>query len=236
MSPNLKFITLLLIACKVVSAEQTPDATPEFSIVARKEVKLDDHKITYVRVKPPKNLPKLPPTPVAAEPTSEQMARWKELETKTHVQLNNSCVVYLTKPKITQIKLRVDDKEFTCYSNVDFRNLSAVNSLEDANTVYSWFPWISESEPDGSIPAGLELSTTEAEYIVEASEADVAKYEEQFKGLDLLHAYFTVHKDTLIADRIKRETEAEAREKELRENPPKKQDTVIYFWKKEESK
>jgi hypothetical protein len=224
----------LVIAIQPLSAgfSQASEA-PIFREVARKEVKLDDHTITYVRVKPPVSLPKRQIVQLPA-PTAQELADRERRAEKAHVILNVSAVVHLTTPIVTEIKLRCEDREYTCYSNADFRDLTQTTTFEGQDTIFSWFPWISEVSPEeAALPAGLNLSATEPEYLIQATQVEVAQNETAFEGLDLIHAFYQLNHEKLHADRLVREAEQAAREKELREHPPKKPDTVIYFWKKE---
>lgn len=207
---------------------------PVFSALARKEIKLNDHTVTYVRVRPPLNLPKPPPAPPTRELSSEERSRLDALEAKVYVILDVSATVYLTSPVVTEIKLRTEKREYICYSNADFRNLTQICQFEGENAVYSWVPFIFEvSAGEGQMPAGLSLSTTESEYVVQATEAEMLEGEDAFRGLDLIHAFYEVNKAKLQTDRLAREAEQLVRERELLEHPPKKDNTVIYFWKKE---
>ena len=152
------------------------------------------------------------------------------LEAKAHVMLNVSATVYLTNPVITELKLRCDGKEYTCYSNADFRDLTQLSQLEGEKTVYAWFPFVSEAAAeDASLPRGLRLAPGKAGY----TSLETSRPEDQvfFHGLDLIHAYYEANKAKLQTERMAREAAERAREKALRENPPKPQDTKVIIWK-----
>jgi hypothetical protein len=230
---------LLTILCRAadVPASQVGDGV-KFTEVFRKEFNLGDHKFTLVRVRKP-NLPLLPAPPAPPPLTAEQQATSDRMAQKAYASLNITATVYLCPRPITEIRWRDDTgtREYRAWSNVDFRYLTRLPYLETERTVYQWFPfveafslsdWPSDQKPP--IPQGLNLSATDAEYIVEGSAKDLADQEATLTGLDYLHAYYQLHYAELKADYEKRMADNAAREKELREHPPVKPDTTLRFW------
>lgn len=207
--------------------------------VTRKVVTLTDHKITYVRIRPP-NLPLLPPAPAPRPLTPEEQAASDLRADKANAMLNLTVTVYLGGPQpVSELRWHDEAGElsFRAWSNVDFRYLTQLSQFETATTVYFWFPFVDEvplanfpANQPSPIPAGLQFEPGVAEYYLEAGIADLKSEEATLAGLDYLHAYFQLHAAELKADYERREAESAAREKQLREHPPITPDSVIHFW------
>lgn len=244
---SLRCSALIAIGLSIANAQDTrkaPVSEPEaltvrYTEVSRKTVTLKDHSITLIRVRAP-SFPKAPPPPVPRPPTAEEQATAERYEKKGYAMLNVSATVYIggTTP-VTEIRWRDEtgETEYRAWSNVDFRYLTQLSDLETDTTVYSWFPFVDEcrlkdwpSDLKYPIPAELNFSTTETEYFIDTRTKEVKDQEITLAGLDYLHAYYQIHYKQLKADYESREAENEAREKQLREHPPVKPDTVIRFW------
>jgi hypothetical protein len=207
--------------------------------VARKVVSAGDHKITYVRIRPP-SLPQLPPPPEPRPPTAEEQAAAERIAAKPCATLNVSATVYLGGAQpVTELRWHDDTGAlfFRAWSNVDFRHLTQLLQFETATTVYAWFPMVDEvalsdwpADQASPIPADLQFEPGVAEYYIESGVASLASEETTLAGLDYLHAFSQLHAAALKADYEHREADCAAREKELREHPPKTPDTVIQFW------
>jgi hypothetical protein len=219
-----------------------PDAalpTVHFSEISRREVTVGDHKMTLIRVRPPA-LPKAPPPlPAPPAPTADQIATEQRMAQKAFASLNLTATVYLGKPTITELRWRDEtgEKEFKAWSNIDFRYLTQLPYLETPTTVYLWFPIVDAYTladfPAGEkppIPKGLKLGGKGADYVVNLTAKDLAAQETTLAGLDYLHAYYQLNASALKSDYEKRLADASAEEIRLARNPPKKADTVTYFW------
>jgi hypothetical protein len=230
----------LLLSASAIAAE--PVSLISYTEVTRKEVRLADHKVTLIRVRPP-SLPKAPAATATPPPrplTAEERAYEERVSKKGYAMLNLTATVYLDKKTpVTELRWRNEsgEIEYRAYSNIDFRYLSQLTQLETASTVYSWFPFIHECDlaswpknEKSPLPPGLDFSPTEAEYFVEAGAKELKSEETTLAGLDFLHAYYQLHFAELKADYEKREKLAAAEEKARRENPPKTPDTTLYFW------
>lgn len=242
MTRHAALTVLLLVLCGpdlLFCANISPEVN--FFEVTRKEVTLEDHKITLIRVRPPA-LPKTTAAPVPAPRplTAEEKAYEERVAKKAYAMLQLSATVYLGgKTPVTELRWRNDtgDTEYRVWSNADFRYLTQLSTLETETTVYSWFPFLDEwnlldwpIDQPSPIPAGLDFSATETEYFIDARTKELKDQEVTLAGLDYLHAYYQIHYKELKADHEKRAVENAAREKALRENPPVKPDTVIHFW------
>jgi len=221
------------------TSSETPSAAVTYSEVRRKVVTVDDHTVTLVRVRPPA-LPKLPASPAPQAATAEEQATAERYAKKGYAMLNLNVTVYLGgKTPVTEIHWQSEGGQsvYRAWSNVDFRYLTQLPNLETETTVYSWFPFLDvcylKDWPAGQkspIPAELDFSTTEAEYFIDSLTKNSKDQEITLAGLDYLHAYYQINYADLKAAYEKREAENAERELQLRENPPKKPDTVIHFW------
>ncbi len=229
----------LLLSASAIAAE--PGSLISYSEVARKEVRLGDHKITLIRVRPP-SLPKVAPATAAPPrpPTAEEKAYEERVATKGYATLQVSATVYFgRKTIVTELRWRNDagDIEYRAYSNVDFRYLTELTQLETETTVYSWFPFLYECDlaswpknEKSPLPPGLDFSANEAEYFVEAGAKALKSEETTLAGLDYLHAYYQLHFAELKAGYEKREKLAAAEEKARRKNPPTVPDSTLRWW------
>jgi hypothetical protein len=235
---------LFLVPALVLAADTPPEASAtteiRFSELSRKVVNRGDHKITFVRVRPPV-LPAPPPPPPVRKPTAEEIATAKRMEKKAYATLNVTATVYIynnrTVSELTWRNEETGNHEYRAYSNADFRYLTQLHHLESETTVYSWFPFVSEYDfrnlpADEEAPRlpDLVFSGKEAEYFVDSRAKSVETEEATLAGLDYLHAFYQLNYAALKQDYEKRMAEHEAYEKELRENPPVKPDTVMHFW------
>jgi hypothetical protein len=237
------FLTLLLchgIPVAAFAGPQPDAALPsvQFSEISRREVRVGDHKMTLIRVRPPV-LPKAPPPLAPPTPTLEQKATEERMATKACATLNLSASVYIGKPTITELRWRDEtgEKEFKAWSNIDFRYLTQLPYLETPTTVYQWFPFVDAYTladfPAGEkppIPKGLKLRAKGADYVVNLTGKELDSQETTLAGLDYLHAYYQLNHAKLKAAYEKRQAENNARERELMLNPPKTPDTTIRFW------
>lgn len=218
-----------------------PSALAKAPVLARRVVDLGDHTVTFVRVVPPV-LPKVPPPPPPQPMSEADRARLEELESKTHAVLNITAAVYVNGSQVvTELRWRNEETgnlEYVAYSNADFRLLTQLPHLETETTVYAWFPFVSAydlsdwpADETVPIPEGLNLSTTEVEYLVDERVTQNADHELTLAGLDYLHAYYQLHYTELKTAYEQRMAAEAERQRQLRENPPKPENVVIRFWK-----
>ena len=230
-----------LVTTSVNAADDTsPKVSPvNFTEVSRKIASGKDHKITLVRVRAP-IFPKPQPAPLVPL-TADQQATADRLAKKAYVFLNLTATVYLGAHPVTEIRWRDDTgtTEYRAWSNVDFRYFSQLPRIETETTVYDWQPlmlieaYAPSDFPPGQkppIPDGLNLSTTQADYVVDASDKNVDSQETTLSGLDTLHAYYQLHYAELKTAYEKAQAASDAQEKQLRLHPPKTPDTTTYFW------
>lgn len=233
------FVAIGAVKLFGVQSDESIPSTVIYSEVGRKVIVADGHTVTLIRVRPPA-LPKLPAQPAPPPASAEEQATSERYARKGHAMLNVSVTVYLGgKTPVTEIRWRSEsgETEYRAWSNVDFRYLAQLPSIETEETVYSWFPFIDQcdlkdwpADQKFPIPAGINFSPSEAEYFIDSRTKESKDQEVTLAGLDYLHAYYQINYADLKAGYEKRQAENEERERQLRENPPKKPDTVIHFW------
>lgn len=203
------------------------------TVLFRTSVAEGGRVITYTRIRPPVILPKpAPPAIPATEPTAAELAESARLEAKQYATFDVSVTVYLRPPIASEIRWRTEDREWVVWTNIDFRLLASVWQWECATTVYSWFPMIFEiGGMDDARPTNLGLASGPAEYVVEATAAELASAEPEFTALDSLLAYHDVHHVKLAAELARREALNAEAERIAALPKPKPRDATIYFWK-----
>ena len=232
-------ITAAFVIANEVTTKDRVDMDTSVTEVTRKVVTLGDHKITYIRIRPP-SLPQLPPAPAPRPLTTEEQATFDRMAEKAYAMLNLTVTVYLGGPQpISELRWRDEtgEKSFRAWSNVDFRYLTQLLQFETQTTVFSWFPMVDEvalsewpADQPSPVPSGLQFDPGVAEYFVDSQVAALKSEETTLAGLDYLHAFSQLHAAELKTDYERREADYVAREKALREHPPKTPDTVIHFW------
>jgi len=236
--------TGVFMVCNALAvASPVSDSTSapvQFSEITRKEVTIGDHKMTLIEVRPPV-LPKAPPPPAPPPLTADQQATADRLAQKAYVSLSLTATVYIGKSTVTELRWRDDagTTEYRAWSNADFRYLAQLRQIETEATVYDLQPFLLLQAyapgdlPPGQkppIPSGLNLSQTDADYVIDASTKDLAGQELTLAGLDCLHAYYKINYADLKAAYEKAQAASDAQEKQLRLHPPKTPDTTIRFW------
>ncbi len=143
-------------------------------------------------------------------------------------------IVHLRPPVVSELHFQVAGRPVTVWTNVDFRVLASISQWENASTVFVGFPIVTEVGAEDDLrPAELNLVPGPAEYVVEATAADLADHEADLAPLDALLAYHDLHREALLAEQARREALAAELARQAAEASSKPQSTTIYFWKNE---
>ena len=246
MSLRTWMIVLPLLPMPLAAGELSAEVATSVSAaqeLARKVVAVGEKKVTYIKITPPLLPPPvITPTPQPRTLTAEEQATEDARAAKAFVQLNLSVTVYpgtAELPTISDLNWWHEGKRYQAWSNIDFRYFNQFTTIEAEHYIFSWFPGIGEGSVDSvhasNRPAGYSLfavTDTAPQYYFEGEAADMAAVADTLAGLDYFHAYFSIHKEELAVEYKKRLSEAEAAERARFASPPKKLDSVIYFWKK----
>jgi len=236
-----RFAPALLLVClatpnlpsALAAAEtETLNGVP-VEVLARSTVTVGGRTITYVRITRPPALPPVPATPSRA-PSAAELAEAERLAAKACVDWQPTVIVHLRPPVVSELRLELGGRPDTVWTNVDFSVLASVSLWETATTVYSWHPTLTEVGPEDDVrPAGLELASGPAEYLVEATPAEIAGHEADLAPLEALLAYHDLHREALLAEQARRAALASELARQAAEDRAKPKATTVYFWKNE---
>lgn len=137
-----------------------------------------------------------------------------------------SITVYSDAPLCSVIENRAaDGSGWTAVSGMDFRLLRSTASFSTEATEYHWLPAIADATPDETTrPVWGGLGTPERptyRILTGRPPAEAAA------ALDYLHAHYAANLGELRTSYAARLSEEERLERELRENPPKRRDTIV---------
>jgi hypothetical protein len=203
------------------------------TVLSRSPVAEGGRVITYTRIRPPA-IPSKPAPPAiqSVGPTAGELADNARLEAKQHATFNVSVTVYLRPPIVSEIRWHTETRKWVVWTNVDFRLLASVWQWENATTVYKSLLMMDEiGGVDDARPANLGLTPGPAEYVVDATAAELAAAEPEFTALDSLLAYHDLHRTELAAELLRREALNAEAERIAALPKPKPKDETIYFWK-----
>jgi hypothetical protein len=218
------------VTASAVNLDSATSVLSRTAPLVRRTVTVGDHRMTLVRIGAPRlpKLPVVPPTPASAEALATEARR----AAKTSDYASFMATVHAG--PVTEITWQSGDRTFRAYSNIDFRNLDGLAEIETDTAVLSWW-CLPFDDSDNGLPEALQkqlhLSAKFSEYVVDATEEEMAAAPEAFAVLDGLHAYYDAHRQELIAAHQQRQAAADARAAELLAHPPVTPDTTVYIWK-----
>jgi hypothetical protein len=189
----------------------------------------DGRPLIIIRSLPPRRRP-TPTTPIPSPSLPSASERLEELRlaAKKTESFSVAAVVYAGSPALTELRWTAAGREWLAYSNVDFHALTQIPFIETADTVYQWFPFVSDGDPaERPRPPGLTFSGPEPEYLVYAREADWAAAPEAFVVLDWLHGHYEANRATLDTALALRR--AEAARRAATPPPPPKPVVIRYY-------
>lgn len=218
---------LAVLALTVGSLAQIPPATT--AELSRRVEVVDGKTIIVIRARPPARLPAPPPAPaVSAPPSAAERLEQRRLAARKHASITVVATVFAGPPALTELRWTAAGREWLAFSNVDFRALTQLSSLEIGDTVWQWFPFVTDGDAESRPrPPGLSFSGLEAEYVVYASQAEWEAAPEAFTVLDWLMSYYEDNRIALDSALAIRRAEAARRAAEP--PPPPKPHVVRYY-------
>ncbi len=226
--------TWALLALPVLVQAQNAPASPTRGIELSRRVEIVDGKeLILIRARPPEKSAAPVPTAIPAPVSAPQSSVAERLEAlrlaaKKHESFTVTATVYAGPPALTELRWRAAGRDWLAFSNVDFHALTQLSQIETADTVYLWFPFVSDGDADRCPrPPGLVFSSPEAEYVVYASQAEWEAAPEAFAALDRalsLYEERRVEFDTALALR-----RAEEARRAAEPTPPPKPHVVRYY-------
>jgi hypothetical protein len=239
-------LVIALPVAQILCAEEVQNSEPpppvQFQVLEQRTIDLGDHSLTIQRIAPP------PPSAARPAPAAPQPAPGAVQEDSRREQfLSLSATVY--DGEVTRLRWFHEGREYRAFSNIDFRYLAGLGAFETADAVYSLILGLGEetraqaaadrsralaggAPPDTvpPVPALAEFPAGRAAYRLTPGSA--AAPPEALAALDALHRHFDAHRTGLIVRYHQRLAAQAERERQLRENPPVKKDTIFRYWRR----
>lgn len=236
MKTQFAIISLFLLVSRILAEELTLSAR---EIESSKVIQDKERTITIQRIKapsaPPAESEKLGRVPVRVAPAQDT--------TNQKESLSFTISATVIDGKITMLEWESNSdpqQKIVSFSNVNWNLFGGFQTLEDKTKSYtamifartmtrSDFDELQISFPD-HLPS---LEEGGARYTI-VSEGEISPIALSF--LETVHKFYDKEERKIKNVHAKREKKRKARERELRENPPKQEDVVIQFWKREPKK
>ena len=207
-----------------------------FQVLERTVVQHGDHSIIYQRVAPPPAAaPSAPaPVPVAKALSPQELETQQRREAKHHAVLFFSATVL--DRRVTELRWSDDGKEYRAFSNIDFRYFSGMGEIETTDAIYTVMLALDSgtaetlAERTREFPQIAVLPKDRAAWV--PADGSGQTNTTGMTALDAIHPYYDAHREALIQAYGEREAARAEAERQLREHPPVRKDTVITYWRK----
>jgi|GEM_PF-2035666 len=219
----------LALAGTTFAADATP-APPQPAVIpgeiGRTVIDHGDHRTIIIEMVPGAPVPPPPPRPPEpVQPPDVLRVDLADLENKPRHALFWSIAVY-PGPCSVIYGTTADHRPWHAVSNIDFRLFRQVSTFATARAAYDWFPALADGEADAPerqtlAAAGLDAGPAAYRLDPAGRSADV------IDALDYLHAFYDANHAALLAETTRIQAENDRRERELRENPPRKADNIV---------
>ena len=218
-------------------ADAKPAPPPlNFQMLERTVVKSGDHAIIYQRVAPPPPAaPSAPtPVPVAKVLSPQELEAQQRREAKQHAVLFFSATVL--DHRVTELRWSDEGKEYRAFSNIDFSYFSGMGEIETAEAIYTLMLALDAGSPETlaertrEFPQIAVLPKDRAAWV--PADGSGQTNTTAMTALDAIHPYYDAHREALIQAYGEREAARAEAERQLREHPPVRKNTVISFWRK----
>ena len=207
-----------------------------FQVLEQTVIKRGDHSIIYQRVAPPPPAAPSTPTPVPAPRvlSPQELEAQQRREAKQHAVLFFSATVL--DQRVTELRWSDEGKEYRAFSNIDFRYLSGMGEIETANAIYTLMLALDSgaaevlAERTREFPQIAGLPKDRAAWV--PAEGSGPTNTTVMTALDAIHPYYDAQREALIRAYGEREAARAEAERQLREHPSARKDTVIRYWRK----
>ena len=229
-------ITLPISAQEPANPPAAEKPERSFQVLEQTVIKRGDHSIIYQRVAPPPPAAPSTPAPVPAPRvlSAEERAAQQRREAKLHAVLFLSATVL--DHRVTELRWSDEGKEYRAFSNIDFRYLSGMGEIETANAIYTLMLALDSGPPETlaertrEFPQIAALPKDRAAWVL--ADGSGQTNTTGMTVLDAIHPYYDAHREALLQAYGEREAARSEAERQLREQPPVRKDTVIRYWKK----
>ncbi len=219
----------LALAAPALADDATP-ASPQPAVIpgeiGRTVIDHGDHRTIIIEMVPGAPVP--PPPPAITEPVQPPAvlkAAPADLEDKPSHALFWTITVYPGPCSVIEGRT-ADQRPWRAVSNIDFRLFRQVSSFATSRAAYDWFPAIGDGEvdaPERQTLAAAGVDAGPAAYLLDPA----GRSAEVIDALDYLHAFYDANHAALLAETTRIRAENDRRERELRENPPRKADNIV---------
>ena len=228
--------TLPALAQEPAAAGNSEPLLENLRVLQRTEIKRGDHSIIFQRVAPPPSAAPSTPTPVPVAKTlsAQELEAQQRREAKQHAVLFFSATVLDN--RVTELRWSEEGKEYRAFSNIDFRYFSGMGEIETANTIYTLMLALESgtaetlAERTREFPHIAVLPKDRAAWV--PANGSGPTNSAGMTALDAIHPYYDAHREALIRAYGEREAARAEAERQLREHPPVRKDTVITYWRK----
>ena len=235
-----RLLTLLLtfpaFAQEPAAAGNAEPLLENLRVLQRTEIKRGDHSIIFQRVAPPPPAaPSAPaPVPEAKALSPQELEAQQRREAKQHAVLFFSATIL--DHRVTELRWSDEGKEYRAFSNIDFRYLSGMGEIETTDAIHTLMLALESgtaetlAERTREFPQIAVLPKDRAAWVL--ADGSGPTNTTVMTALDAIHSYFDAHREALIRQYGEREAGRAEAERQLREHPPARKDTVIRYWKK----
>ena len=205
-----------------------------FQVLERTVIDRGDHSIIYQRVAPPPPAAPSAAVPVVKALSPQELEAQQRREAKQHTVLFFSATVL--DHRVTELRWSEDGKEYRAFSNIDFRYFSSMGEIETTDAIYILMLALENgtsetlAERTREFPQISVLPKDRAAWV--PADGSGQTNTPVMAALDAIHPYFDAHREALIRQYGEREAANAERERQLRENPPARKNTVIRYWRK----
>ena len=221
-----------------------PLELPDFKIKRVKSYPQSDHRMIFHKVEKP-NLPQVKTVQpqmleeeIEAFFESEEFLRMKKEAAESSAKFAAVSATVFDGEK-TYLRWWYEGQSFEAWSNLDFNHLGGFHEFTGRGKRYTFFMGIGNVDTKNSVrkidypqsPKLPALSRRGPSYLlIEGDETN----EDALAFMDVLHDLYEKDSDRLKKAHGERVRNRQIREEKLRKNPPQKEASKFYFWKKGE--
>ena len=138
--------------------------------------------------------------------------------------------------KLTELQWSEEGRKYRAFSNIDFQYFSGMGEIETADTIYTLMMALDSgtaetfAERTREFPQVALLPTDRVAWL--PFEGFTPESTPVVTEWDSIHRFFDTHREEMIRGYQQREAANAERERQLRENPPARKNTVIRYWRK----
>ncbi len=174
------------------------------------------------------------PAPAAPVPSAEELTAQERRAAKPPRVLFFSATVL--NRTLTELRWFDEAGPHRAFSNIDFQVFSGMGEIETADAIYTLMlaldsgPAEAPAERTRDFPQIALLPHDRSAWLL--AESQGSQSTPVMTALDAIHLFYDAHREALLQAHTEREAALAERERQLREHPPVKKNTVVSYWKK----